>query len=65
MKKLALNLNDLRVDSFELNASEAERGTVNGHESGDGVCSGMQCTGLLKSCAFTCDPSCETHICSC
>lgn len=64
MKKLVLNVNDLRVESFQLNAAEAERGTVNGHAS-DGVCTGLQCTGILKSCAFTCDASCETHICSC
>lgn len=64
MKKLALNVNDLHVQSFELVAVPNERGTVEAHET-DGVCSGLQCTGMLKSCAFTCDPSCETHVCSC
>lgn len=64
MKKLALKLDDLQVESFETDLVEAERGTVEAHAT-DGVCSGLQCTGVLKSCAFTCDPSCETHVCSC
>lgn len=63
MKKLALNLSDLKVDSFQLDSAEAERGTVNGHMS-DGVCTGLQCSGI-KTCNFTCEHTCETHVCIC
>ncbi len=63
MKKLALNVNDLKVDTFQLDKAEAERGTVNGHMS-DAVCTGLPCT-QLRTCNFTCEHTCETHVCIC
>lgn len=34
MKKLALNLDELQVESFTTRTTDAPRGTVNAHESG-------------------------------
>ena len=32
MKKLKLNLDEIKVESFETNILESKKGTVNGHE---------------------------------
>jgi predicted RNA-binding Zn-ribbon protein involved in translation (DUF1610 family) len=47
MKKLALNIDDLRVDSFEPAAPDAARGTV----VGNGTVAGDTCA---PSCPYTC-----------
>jgi len=55
MKKLALNLEDLIVTSFETCHVGAERGTVRGNEGTHGnTCAGT----CAFSCAGTCDISC-------
>jgi hypothetical protein len=64
MKKLALNVNDLRVESFDLTDTQVERGTVNGHMS-DGVCTGLIECSRIRTCNFTCEHTCETHVCIC
>ena len=55
MKKLALNLDNLVVTSFETSRAPAQRGTV----VGNGQTNGNTCAGTCAfSCAGTCDISC-------
>ena len=56
MKKLNLNLNDLRVDSFEIKGDSKLKGTVQGNISG------APCTDTRNG-AATCD--CPSYIDSC
>ncbi|HEU0300896.1 MAG TPA: pinensin family lanthipeptide [Longimicrobium sp.] len=57
MKKLALNLDDLAVESFETVHGGDGRGTVHGH--------GDDGTGSDPTCCRTCpgDPTCNTLAC--
>jgi hypothetical protein len=55
MKKLALNLDNLEVTSFETTRTPAGRGTV----VGNGQTNGNTCAGTCAfSCGGTCDISC-------
>ncbi len=72
MKKLALNLEDLAVESFDTSGKAAARGTVIGHDETTGpyvVCScaptpnhteQVSCNGTCdnSACYGTCDASC-------
>ena len=51
MKKLKLELDDIRVDSFEL-GKEGGRGTVRAN------CACCNCCPCCCTCCCTCDPSC-------
>jgi hypothetical protein len=51
MKKLKLELDDIRVDSFEL-GKESGRGTVRAN------CACCGCCPCCCTCCCTCDPSC-------
>lgn len=57
MKKLSLQLDDLRVDTFQTSAEGGERGTVLGH--GPSV-NGKTCT---PSCPYTCGIIPQTENC--
>lgn len=62
MKKIRLDPEQLRVESFEPDPSEPPvRGTVHGHWSQIGTCDGR-----VKTCQFggTCGPGCETANCT-
>ena len=69
MKKLTLSLDDLRVDSFRVNATPTHRGTVVGAEvfnrdPGTGDCSYLAydpCTGG----GTTVNYDCETYVATC
>ena len=62
MKKIALDLAHLRVESFETVAAErAERGTVHGHWSQMGTCDGRVATCQYNG---TCGPGCYTQKCT-
>lgn len=58
MKKLTLDVDSLRVDSFQASEPEAARGTVEAH--GGSVEYSCQ-----KTCWATCYDTCSTHICLC
>jgi hypothetical protein len=63
MKKLMLELDELRVESFETSFEQPDRrGTVHGHYSQNGTCPyscGGSCDATCPdSCAFTCQGSC-------
>ncbi|HEU4884528.1 MAG TPA: hypothetical protein VFT45_19895 [Longimicrobium sp.] len=69
MKKLRLHIDDLRVDSFETDATRGERGTVHAHVScrctnaqGATCGGGASCNG-----GQTCDTDCSgiTYVDSC
>lgn len=53
MKKLKLELETLRVESFEI-AHEEKRGTVHAHHSDHSVCVGSGCASDC-SCYMTCE----------
>ena len=55
MKKLKLELDALRVESFDAGRARAPRGTVRGH-SGEFSCRACE-TIILVSCGGTCDSS--------
>jgi hypothetical protein len=60
MKKLKLNADALKVQSFELLAEETERGTVLGNSTH------IRCSiEPYDTCNFTCEHTCETGICFC
>jgi hypothetical protein len=68
--KLKLNVEDLRVDTFEAERAAADRrGTVraNGTDDSDGqpFCSGGACATMAscyETCGLSCNPSCvETY----
>lgn len=67
MKKLRLERNDLRVESFDVRAApEAERGTVRGHETyGQWPCPGTQFGECMPSyevpCWWTGDPRLDCY----
>ena len=60
MKKLKLNLDDLKIDSFEINTvNDHGRGTVKGDGSGLPTCDGPETCGG-DTCQFSCDgDSCD------
>ena len=59
MKKLALNLDDLTVTSFETSRATAGRGTVRGNEATHGnTCAGTCAFTCGGTCQISCDPSC-------
>jgi hypothetical protein len=59
MKKLALNLEDLTVTSFETSRTEAGRGTVRGNEATHGnTCAGTCAFSCAGTCDISCNPSC-------
>jgi len=63
MKKLRLEVDDLRIDSFAVDEAEAARGTVAGHNepaytaSCDGSCVNT-CNSCVNTCLNTCPASC-------
>lgn len=57
MKKLSLNLDDLRVDTFQTSAPGAERGTVMGEQA---TINGNTCA---PSCPYTCGIIPQTNDC--
>ena len=61
MEKLKLNLEDLKVESFELNSEEKKQGTVNGQ----GLCtedfSGCRDVTAYASCV-TCGTTCGVNV---
>lgn len=64
MRKLKLELEELRVESFETAEAAAERGTVRGHAITD-LCSRADGFTCFESCGGTCvetcaDASCDT-----
>ncbi|HEU0301843.1 MAG TPA: hypothetical protein VFR37_20480 [Longimicrobium sp.] len=53
--KLKLELDDLRVDTFDTAADEgSERGTVHGHDTRPGV----QCATGPNTCYYSCEETC-------
>jgi hypothetical protein len=76
MKKLRLQLDDLRIDSFETTAAEKPRGTVFGEQCtcwtqcGQNTCPGCptcdaSCNGTCAaSCANTCAYTCDDASCA-
>lgn len=55
MRKVQLNPETLRVDSFETGSDAVDRGTVHGHWSQVGTCDGRVATCQAGgTCAFTC-----------
>ena len=69
MKKLMLELNDLRVDSFAVETLDEVRGTVAGQNepyptvSCDGSCN--TCASCVNTCQNTCGSSCGGSCNSC
>jgi len=63
MHKLKLELDDLRVESFDTSAVEEERGSVFGEaytEYANYTCPGFQtCGDPTCGCSFTCPVSCN------
>lgn len=59
-KKLALELDDLQIESFHTTAVSARRGTVNGQGTGYGY---LSCVTCVHTCAgqATCDWGCIDH----
>lgn len=60
MKKLALSLDELAVDSFATDAAAADEGTVLGQEA----TRGPSCDIRTRCCPETYDPSCA-DTCTC
>ena len=61
MKKLKLQLDDLRIDSFDTTAVQKEKGTVVGEQYS--YYTNCTCPGLFtcdQSCNGTCGASCQT-----
>jgi len=58
-KKLSLNLDELRVESFSTDENAGERGTVAGHlgDTGDGCSVFYSC--VASACGATCDVGCN------
>jgi hypothetical protein len=54
MKKMNLNADELRVESFAIAAGTAENGTVNGHGGT-----------TRQTCADSCDDTSQTYACAC
>lgn len=52
MKKLALNVEDLVVASFETSRAPQERGTVRGNDATHG-------NSCADTCPFSCQPTCD------
>lgn len=59
MKKLVLDVDSLTVDSFQANDSAPDRGTVMANST-----LAFTCT-VQKTCTYTCEETCATHICIC
>ncbi len=53
MKKLKLNLDDLKIESFETTPELTGRGTINGHASASCGCTN---TDITQECTEACDP---------
>ena len=61
MKKLRLQLEDLRIDSFTTTPVEKEKGTVFGEQcTCNTACTCPGCPTCDASCNGTCDYSCDT-----
>lgn len=76
MQKIRLDLDALRVDSFETDAATGAHGTVHGHGKAplqepasdyNGVCNSYydSCNGTCASCVNTCWASCNGTCNSC
>ncbi len=64
MKKISLNPEQLRVDTFRLDEDRAGApGTVQGHRAADGGAE-FFATNAASGC-ITCAPTCMTLICEC
>ncbi|MGD8778127.1 MAG: hypothetical protein PVH88_04120 [Ignavibacteria bacterium] len=64
MKKLKLNLEDLRVESFELNSGkEVKKGTIHGNE--EATVGGDTCdeSCVFGTCYVSCDVTCDQFTC--
>ena len=67
MKKLKLEMDDLRVDSFEVREGTEERGTVEGRYvtfTCDASCGGT-CDSCMDTCLNTCPDSCWNTCATC
>lgn len=67
MKKLALDLSELEVESFPLQVTEEERGTVQGHyptATCDQSCGGT-CVSCVATCYNTCPNTCGDTCATC
>ncbi|HSU17150.1 pinensin family lanthipeptide [Longimicrobium sp.] len=63
MRKMKLDVDDLRVTSFETHVEEKERGTVRGHVATEwNTCEGGTCNGQ-QTCWDSCDGVCGTYYC--
>jgi hypothetical protein len=56
MKKMKLNADELRVESFSIAREAAKDGTVHGHAGGPST---------RPTCADSCDHTCQTYACAC
>lgn len=61
MKKIKLNLNQLKVDSFETNESKNISGTVKGHS--DVICDSIDGTCYQHTCKNGCTIAGQWHTC--
>jgi len=52
MKKLKLNLEDLKVESFETTKKDSQMGTVHGFETGDTACLNCPETYMIHTCVI-------------
>ena len=59
MRKRKLDIDHLRVDSFETGDADALRGTVRAKQSGWDTCD------IEATCALSCNPSCVVTWCTC
>ena len=64
MKKLKLNLGEIKIESFEISQSISKKqGTINGQHTGTG-CTEETCPRIHHTCAYTCDdPTCINTEC--
>ena len=60
MRKLELDLSNLRVESFAVEGTPAERGTVQGHAASVAPrpCTGDSCSGPVACICITNDANC-------
>ena len=59
MKKLKLQLEDLRIDSFQTTPTEKRKGTVVGKENSILVTCESNCPTCEGTCWETCPPTCD------
>jgi len=68
MRKLKLEIDELRVEAFETSSVAAERGTVEGNATflGTGACrSCVDMSRCIETCFDTCDNSLDYCTCAC